>query len=200
MGTLGDTHGIRTQRAQPGTGHTGMCRDTPGVVPHVSPSCPRAGVGAHRVSSGSDSGSRVLGFCSIHRNSIKERSAPTEGAPAPRGGHGGGATAGGPRRGATPRTPWCPSVLSTAQHPGPDPAGQGRQPRPAVGDTERTPREGCEATGDPQELWPPGSAGCERARAPRAGQGHEGRARTRGGSDVQGVCNSTGAGPEGTAR
>lgn len=36
-----------------------------------------------------------------------------------RGGHGGG---------ATPRTPWCPSVLSTAQHPGPDPAGQRRQP------------------------------------------------------------------------
>lgn len=62
--------------------------------------------GTHRVSSGSDSGSRVLGFCSIHRNSIKERSAPTEWAlpPVPR--------AGGPRRGATTRAPWRPPQCS----------------------------------------------------------------------------------------
>lgn len=151
-GMRGDTLGMRTpgthqarghseHRGAAGTGTLGhrghsQVQATQGCAGtrQVSPACPRAGVGAHRVSSGSDSGSRVLGFCSIHRNSIKERSAPTEGAPAPRGGHAGAATARGPRRGATPRTPWCPSVLSTAQHPGPDPAGQRCQRRAPPGE------------------------------------------------------------------
>lgn len=200
MGTLGHRGHSQLQATQ-------GCAGTR----QVSPACPRAGAGAHRVSSGSDSGSRVLGFCSIHRNSIKERSAPTEGAPAPRGGHGGAATARGPRRGATPRTPWCPSVLSTAQHPGPDPAGQRCQHRPPGGEkgtreTERgAPGRGVEPWGTPRSCGYRGGLGVsvqervERARAPRAGQGHEGRSRTQGGSDVQGVCDSTGAGPEGTA-
>lgn len=69
-------------------GDTGMgvCGDTESSAVGRSPA------GPHRVSSGSDSGSRVLGFCSIHRNSIKERPAPAEWAPPPL------PRAGGPRR------------------------------------------------------------------------------------------------------
>lgn len=89
-----------------GGAHWGTRGDSGGVTAAVPG-------GAHRVSSGSDSGSRVLGFCSIHRNSIKERPAPTEWAPPPVP-RAGGATAGG--YDARPMAP--ASVLSAAQHPG----------------------------------------------------------------------------------
>lgn len=91
MGTLGATLGCTGHRAT--QGRTGTHRASAGISVHGA-TFVRVTLGAHRVSSGSDSGSRVLGFCSIHRNSIKECSAPTEWAPPPvprtGGGHGGG--------------------------------------------------------------------------------------------------------------
>lgn len=207
VGTLGDTH-IWTQRAQPGAGPAGMCRDT---------RVPVLGWGAHRVSSGSDSGSRVLGFCSIHRNSIKERSAPTEGAPAPRGGHGGAATARGPRRGghggglrrAPHGAPQCSAPRSipgwTLRDSGVSPSsGMGERDQP-WGTQRGPPGRDVRLWGTPMSCGHWGGVGVsvqegvERARAPRAGQGHEGCERTQGGSGVQGVCDSSRAGPEGTA-
>lgn len=87
-------HGVPCMAWRHAGSSAALCGDTMGG---------RSPAGPHRVSSGSDSGSRVLGFCSIHRNSIKERPAPAEWAPPPV------PRAGGPRRGgATMRAPWRP--------------------------------------------------------------------------------------------
>lgn len=132
-----DAQGMRSHRAGHGhaRGQAGMHRDawghgalactgdmvTAGAEGAAAAVPAWRGAGAHRVSSGSDSGSRVLGFCSIHRNSIKERSAPTEWAPPPV------PRAGRPRRGGYDARPMAPaSVLSSAQHPGLDPAEANR--------------------------------------------------------------------------